>query len=268
MSSTHADAADHARCWDALAATSALYYGGVGGAASGRGERWFAAVSGLDHCELNVCGLLPDAGADDARAVVARLADDLPGIVFVSQRADPGVREVLLGNGFALGAEVEPLMALAAPPEPRPGSFTVAALDDEDALAVAAPLMAEAHHVPLHLVEQNVRAALASGAAQPWAARDGAEPVSVVWLVRAGDTLAVKEMMTPPRHQRRGAGAAVLTTALARSWDAGVRRAVLLSSVTGTRLYGSVGFAVVDRSVTAFRGAEPGLLDALGQTAT
>ena len=268
MDSTQPGTDEVARCWDALAATSTVYYGGVGGAASGRGERWFAALSGLDHCELNVCGLLPDAGQDDARAMLAGLGDDLPAIVFVSERADPAVRDVLVRNGFGLGAEVEPLMALAAPPQPRPGAFTVEALDAEAALAEAAPLMAEAHHVPLTLVEQNVRAAVASGAAQPWVARDGAEPVSVVWLVHAGDALAVKEMMTPPRHQRRGAGTAVLTTALSRAWDAGVRRAVLLSSVNGTRLYGSVGFTVVDRSVTAFRGAEPGLLEALGQTAT
>ncbi|MBI4940444.1 MAG: GNAT family N-acetyltransferase [Actinobacteria bacterium] len=268
MSGAASDPDETRGCWDALAATSAVYYGGVGGGVSARGERWFAAVSGLDHCELNVCGLLPGADADDVHAVLRHLPGDLPGIVFVSEHAAPAARTLLVHHGFDLGVEVEPLMVLPRPPQPRPGPFTVDALDEAEVIAHAVPLMAEAHHVPAGLVERNVRAALASGAAQAWAARDGDEALSVVWIVRAGDALAVKEMMTPPRHQRRGAGSAVLTTALARSWDEGVRRAVLLSSVNGTRLYGSTGFAVADRSTTAFRGAEPGLLEALGQSAT
>jgi GNAT superfamily N-acetyltransferase len=257
-----------AHCWDALAATSTVYYCGVGDAGPGRGSRWFAALSGLSHCELNVCGLLPGAGEDDAEALLAHLPDDLPAIVSVSEQARPAAGALLVRKGFVAGIEVEPLMALTRPPQPRPGPFSVETLDAQAVVAQAVPLMAEAHHVPVELVERNVRAALASGAAQAWVARDAGEPVSVVWVVRSGDALAVKEMMTPLRHQRRGAGSAVLTTALARSWDEGVRRAVLLSSVNGTRLYGSTGFAVADRSTTAFRGAEPGLLEALGQSAT
>lgn len=253
-------------CWQALADSSLAFYATVPQARPDRGDRWFAAVSGLDHGELNVCGLLPGAGAADAEQVADRLANDAAGIVFVSEHAATDATEPLVGQGFQLAGEVEPLMSCPGPPAASPDGYGVEPADPAVALAEAVPLMADAHHIPRELVEATVRAALGTGRAQPWVARLDGEPVSVVWLVRTRDCLVVKEMMTPARHQRRGAGRALLSTALARSWDGSVRRAVLLSSVAGRRLYTSLGFTVTDAVRTAFRGLDDELLAAIGQS--
>lgn len=105
-----------ADCWDALAASSLTYYATGEQGRPGRDDRWFAAVSGLDHGELNVCGLMPGAGADDARSVAVRLEGDLPGIVFVSEHARPDATGPLTGAGFTIAAEVEPVPAAGRRP--------------------------------------------------------------------------------------------------------------------------------------------------------
>lgn len=253
--------------WEALAASCLAYYATGEQAQPGRDQRWFAAVSALDHGELNVCGLLPGADPDDAQAVATRLEPDLPGIVFVSEHARRGATAPLTAAGFEVGTEVEPLMACATAPDASPGAYAVEQVRGVEALAITVPLMAEAHHIPADLVATVVRAALGTGLAVPWLARLDGEPVSVVWLVRAGDRLVVNEMMTPQRFQGRGAGRALLSAALASSWDGGVRQAVLLSTAAGRRLYTSLGFTVVDEVRTAFRGLDDEVLAAIGQTA-
>jgi GNAT superfamily N-acetyltransferase len=98
-----------------------------------------------------------------------------------------------------------------------------------------------------------------------WLAWDGVEPISVVWIVRHGDVLGVMEMMTPARHQRRGAGRALLTKALAAEWRDDTEFAVLLSTPAGRRLYESVGFEASDEVITRYRGLEDEVLAAIGQ---
>ena len=62
--------------------------------------------------------------------------------------------------------------------------------------------------VDSELLERSILHAASSGTAQMWIAWDGAEPISVVWIVRHEEVLGVMEMMTPARHQRRGTRAA------------------------------------------------------------
>lgn len=154
-------------------------------------------------------------------------------------------------------------MVARSAPEPVPGfdcrpALTAAERDE------ALQLTSQGHLVPADLVRTAVAPALGDPDVVPWLALDGDEPVSVVWLVRTGDRLVVKEMMTPARHQRRGAGRALLTAALAGSWDAAVRGAVLASTPAGRRLYASVGFQVLDPQVMVFRGADDEVLAAIG----
>lgn len=72
-------------------------------------------------------------------------------------------------------------------------------------------------------------------------------------------------MMTPPRHQRRGAGRCLLANALAESWTPETQQALLLSTPAGRRLYESLGFRAVDEVVTCHRGLEDDVLEAIGQ---
>jgi predicted GNAT family acetyltransferase len=74
-------------------------------------------------------------------------------------------------------------------------------------------------------------------------------------------------MTTPRRHQRRGAGRALLTAALADTWSPDTRFAVLIATPAGRRLYESIGFTAAGEVTTSFRGVDDGLLDAIGQAA-
>ena len=98
-----------------------------------------------------------------------------------------------------------------------------------------------------------------------WLAWDGGEPISVVWIVHHEDVLGVMEMMTPARHQRRGAGRALLTHALAAEWRDDTEFTVLLATPAGRRLYESVGFETSDEVMTRFRGLDDAVLAAIGQ---
>jgi GNAT superfamily N-acetyltransferase len=98
-----------------------------------------------------------------------------------------------------------------------------------------------------------------------WAARDEVDqPVSAVWIVRVGSILGVTEMMTPKGFRGRGAGRALLTAALARSWNDTITHAFLLSTPAGRRLYESLNFVAVDESLTCFRGSDEDVLAAIG----
>ena len=228
-----------------------------------RGAGWFAALSGQDHAELNVCGLAPDATVASAEELLD-VVGSLPCVVFTSEHADRAARAVLVAAGFEVATVPEPLMWCAERPIVAAGSFAVAPAAPEQVVHAIA-LTAEAHHIEAGLLEASI--GLAAGSrAEPWLAWDGDDPVSSVWLVTVAGAIGVDEMMTPSRHQRRGAGRQLLSTALADRWTPETTGALLLSTVAGRRLYESIGFAAVDEVITCFRGIDDDLLEAIGQT--
>lgn len=182
------------------------------------GPGWFAALSHEPSGELNVCGLTPEATITSARELASSIATDLPLIVFVSSRADPEAGAFLEANGFDTVTVPEPLMYTTRPTAPIETALRIEPAADAAALAAGIALTSEANTVGPELLERSIRHAADSGAAQMWLAWDGAEPISVVWIGRHEECLGVMEMMTPERHQRRGAGRALLTHALAAEW--------------------------------------------------
>jgi GNAT superfamily N-acetyltransferase len=127
-------------------------------------------------------------------------------------------------------------------------------------------ISADAHAVDRGMLERTL-ARTPRDAIELWLAWDGVEPIGTVWLLRGGGVIGVWSMMTPRRHQRRGAGRALLTAALADAWSPETRFAVLMATPAGRRLYASIGFAVADEVTTSFRGIDEALLDAIGQAA-
>lgn len=247
--------------WDTFGSLCQTFYASGEGARTAARDGWFAALSRTASAELNVCGLSDDVA-------VAPLLDVLggtqPALVFTSETAVEG-REVLASAGFEVADVAEPLMRCGAPGVPRESPFTASPASGEADLAVALRLTSAAHSVDVALLEASIGAAARTGSAQVWIARDGDEPVSAAWLCRTGRTLGVMEMMTPPQHQGRGAGRALLSTALQATWDDGIDEALLLATPAGRRLYESLGFASVDESLTCYRGLEDEVLAAIGQ---
>ena len=260
------DPLDDARAvWSAYCAAGPSFYASGPTGRTPAGDGWHAFLSGESHSELNVCTLLPGAGATAARELVTAIDEaDVPATVFVSEHAAPAAGEVLAAAGFATAVVVEPLMRSAAPPAPVETTLGIEPMRSDE-LAHALSLVAGAHHVDHAMVERTLTAAARDETTHVWLAWDGTEPVSVVWLCCRGRHLGVREMMTPKRHQRRGAGRALLTTALAAEWTPATEFACLVATPAGRRLYESIGFVVVDRVTTRFRGVDPGVLEAIGQ---
>jgi GNAT superfamily N-acetyltransferase len=219
--------------WNAYVALGRTTIGPAGSAR--RGDGWFAMVSGEQSAELNMCGLTPGA--------TARLEE----------------------LGFSTAPEPEALMVRARPPTCAAGPFRIRrAAEGEMRHGIA--ISAEAHEVDRGMLERTL-ARTPRDAIGLWLAWDESEPISAVWLVRHEDVIGVWSMMTPRRHQRRGAGRAVLTAALADIWSPETRFAVLMATPAGRRLYASIGFAVADEVTTSFRGIDAALLEAIGQGA-
>lgn len=250
--------------WDAFVGLALPFYTSGAGGKALEETGWFAALSLEQSGELNVCGLTPPATDASAKALLDAIGSDLPVIVFVSSYSDPGAGAFLDLNGFAAGSVSEPLMRLSRCPEPVPTPFRIE-LADAASIDIAVTLTAEAHHVDREMVENTLRHAGLSGVARIWIAWDGAEPVSAIWIRRHDRWLGVMEMMTPERHQRRGAGRALMTRALAEEWSAATDSALLVATPAGRRLYESIGFVASDEIVTRHRGLEDDVLDAIGQ---
>jgi GNAT superfamily N-acetyltransferase len=247
--------------WDAYFDLGRLAIGPAGSAH--RGDRWFALITGERSAELNICALTPGAGVSDVDAVIGVLDDDLPAVVFRSELADAHTTVQLERRGFQTAREPESLMVCRRPAEQVPALFMVRRASGGE-LAHGVRISSEAHELSAGMLERTLARAPVD-AVELWLAWEGDEPVSAVWLLRRDGVIAVRSMMTPRRHQRRGAGRAVLTTALAETWAPGTRFAVLLSTPAGRRLYESIGFAVVDNITTSFRGIDQAQLEAIGQ---
>ena len=256
------------RVWDAYQAVGSRLYGAGLRASIHRRSTWFALLSGEQEGELNVCGLLP--GATSASAAELTSAIDglgVPAIIFVSEFAEPAAGDHLAAEGYETAEVEEPLMRSDRPPSPVVSDFAVRPAANAAEIAAAIALTSEAHAVRRDLLERTFAQAAKDTSIRVWLALDGDEPVSVAWLGRDGEALGVKEMMTPERHQRRGAGRAVLTAALAAEWRPETRFSYLIATPAGRRLYESIGYIAVDRVRTRYRGLSPDVLAAIGQRA-
>ncbi len=249
--------------WNVFADLETRFYSAAAPQRAGRGDGWFAAISGVGHGELNVGGLMPGATSESAAALLAALGD-LPALVFTSELVADDVRAPLVDEDFEVVTVREPLMRAHAAPPVLPGAFrTAPARPSEIGLAIG--VTAEAHHIDPELLSATMGVAYRNGSATVWLAWEGDEPVSAVWICRSGETLGVIEMMTPTRHQRRGAGRQLLSAALNGLWTAETTGCVLLSTPAGRGLYESLGFVAVDEGISCIRGFEDEVLTAIGQ---
>ena len=250
--------------WADVAALTGRFYAAARGHLVGEG--WFASLSSLPTTELNVCGLDPSADGRSGAELAAVLGTELPALVFTSKAVSPLARDALMDVGFDVTPVLEPVMCSRTRPRPSGGPFEVRRCSTADDLDTALDLTAAAHQVPRHLLSSSIGEAATAGRASVWLAQQGDQPVSTVWLTRAGACLGVMEMMTPAEYQGRGAGRALLSHALHTEWGESVDRSVLLGTPAGRRLYESLGFVAVDESLTCARGLDDAVRDAIGQS--
>jgi hypothetical protein len=189
----------------------------------------------------------------------------LPATLFASQWLDDPTRSRLLDAGFQSTPVPEPLMRCSRRPDLGAGQFVVRAASSPAEVDAAMSLVSEAHKVPRSLLAPVFGSVAVDERSAVWLAWEETEPVSTVWTVTVGDVVAVVEMMTPERHQGRGAGRQLLAAALHGLWPESGGQALLLSSAAGRKLYESLGFVALDEATTFTRGADEDALIAIGQ---
>lgn len=80
-----------------------------------------------------------------------------------------------------------------------------------------------------------------------WIAEDNGQAVGCGIFIRTDDHVGIYSMATPPEHQRRGVGRAILEAAMFHYQSKGVERFTLGATEKGYSLYERAGFEVVTR---------------------
>jgi GNAT superfamily N-acetyltransferase len=120
---------------------------------------------------------------------------------------------------------------------------------------LAGDLVSAAFGLPRDAVARVLEpATTAASAADVYLAFDGDAPMSSVTVTRSGDTAGIWTMATPPEHQGKGMGRALLSRIIERLGRDGVRRFYLLATAAGFPLYTSLGFVTLAEEAAWVKG--------------
>ncbi len=249
---------ESARFWATLGRHGARLYSGGSGFVGWASDRSFANLTGEPNLDLNIACLYGAATEADAEALLAVIDSvDAPTVVPVSPTVAPGVSRCLVAAGFIAMEATE--AAMWRPPVPvtvnEAGPFTVRRAESPNDLAAAGRVLADAHGTASDVIERVFGLdELRAGTISCWIAWDGEEAASTAWLTVGDGLVGVWEMMTSPRHRRRGAARAALTTGLAALAADIPDGAILWASPDGRPLYLGLGFEVVEEVTAWVRG--------------
>ena len=228
----------------------------------------FVVISGAPHVDLNQGALFAAAGAADAEAIAAATeAAGVPCLVAVSASLEHPAPVVagLKAAGFVPTGIPEALFHAADPPPLHPAAFEIRRAETSADRAALPRVYAQTHGYEPATLDLYERSLDQAEHLEAWLAWDGDDPAAAVFLTHADGSLGVFDMVTVPRHRRRGAGRQMLSTALEAAWRrTGAREIVLWSSPAGRPLYESMGFRVGDDVDAWTRGATAEDLAAVG----
>ncbi|MBS0411485.1 MAG: GNAT family N-acetyltransferase [Proteobacteria bacterium] len=140
-----------------------------------------------------------------------------------------------------------PLMVLRpdVPVEPGRPTTIVRALGPE-LVAIAGDLISAAFDEPRDVIARCIDVCVTPTAGvETYIAWNDGRPMSTVTVTPTGDTAAISLMATPPEHQRKGVGRALLSQVIHDYRRRGVARFHLGATEAGRPLYDSLGFALV-----------------------
>jgi GNAT superfamily N-acetyltransferase len=206
------------------------------------------ALSGEPVADLNMMFVGDEPAAErfmtDALARAAERA--LPLLAVLSPQIGEALAPAAERAGL-IAAGTMPLMVLHATDPVRLGKpCQVERALSPQAVKTAGDLVAAAFDLPRASVANALDASLTefAGAEAYVALNDGAA-MSAVTVTRTGSTAGVWCMATPPEHQGKGMGRALLTRVIDRFQRQGVDRFFLLATPAGRPLYESLGFTLV-----------------------
>jgi GNAT superfamily N-acetyltransferase len=140
-----------------------------------------------------------------------------------------------------------PLMVLRpdVPVQPSRSTHIVRALGPELA-GVAGDLIAVAFNTPRDVVARYIDVCMTETAGvETYIAWGDEGPMCTVSVTPTGDTAGISLMATPPEHQRKGMGRALLSQVIDDYRRRGVERFHLGATEAGRPLYTSLGFELV-----------------------
>lgn len=202
-------------------------------------------LTGEPLADFNMLTLGPDPDAEGflTRAVARAKARGLPLTAMMS----PHVAQALAPVATRLGLRAvgtAPLMVLRAEtsvPAGRPVKVTRAL--GSELVGVAGDLVAAAFDVQRDAVARCIDVGITETAGvETYIARGDDGAMSAVSVTPTGNTAGISLMATPPEHQRKGLGRALLTQVIDDYRGRGVERFHLGATEAGRPLYASLGF--------------------------
>jgi GNAT superfamily N-acetyltransferase len=206
--------------------------------------------------DFNMLTLGPDPDAEGflVRSIARAKARGLPLLATMS----PHVAQTLAPVATRLGLTAvgtAPLMVLrphaivGTSARPRRAAKVIRALGPE-LVGIAGDLAAAAFNVRRDAVARCIDVGLTETAGvETYIAWGDDGPMSAVSVTPTGNTAGISLMATPPEHQRKGMGRALLTQVMDDYRRHGVERFYLSATEAGRPLYASLGFeAIADLS--------------------
>ena len=184
----------------------------------------------------------PDAEGFLTRSVARVKARGLPLQAMMSPRAAETLAPVATALGLAAVGKA-PLMLLRAetPVQPSRPVKVVRALGPE-VVSIAGDLIAAAFEAPRDVIARCIDVGLTeTPGVETYVAWGDDGAMSTVTLTPTGNTAGISLMATPPKHQRKGLGRALLTQVIADYRRRGVARFHLGATEAGRPLYASLG---------------------------
>jgi GNAT superfamily N-acetyltransferase len=188
----------------------------------------------------------PDAGAFLIRSIARARERGLPLLATMSPHVAPALAPVAEGLGLT-PVGTAPLMVLRAGTAVRPSRPTkvVRALGP-DLVGIAGDLAAAAFDAPRDVIARCIDVVLTETAGvETYIAWGDDGPMSAVSVTPTGNTAGISLMATPPEHQRKGMGRALLSRVIDDYRSRGVERFYLTATEAGLPLYASQGFEPV-----------------------
>ena len=219
--------------------------GGVPGVEMHMTRDCILGLTGEPLADFNMLtlGSDPDAEGFLTRAVARAKSRGLPLTAMMS----PHVAQALAPVATRLGLRAvgtSPLMVLRAGtsvPASRPVKVTRAL--GAELVGVAGDLVAAAFDVQRDAVARCIDVGVtATAGLETYIAWGDDGAMSAVTVTPTGNTAGISLMATPPRHQRKGLGRALLTQVIDDYRGRGVERFHLGATEAGRPLYASLGF--------------------------
>lgn len=214
-----------------------------------RSNQGILVLSGEMVADLNYA--LIDSGADSAEFLTEAINivknRNLPLIVILTQAAAAELNPLALRLGLKSGGQLPLMQNIPEGLISTSGDFEIRKVSCPDELNAVSELEARAFEMPREAVARvNQQTVLQRKYISFYIALDNGIPVSTVQATRSENICGIWSMATPPEHQGKGAGRALLSSALNDQIRNGTDWFYLMATLAGQKLYESLGFRTID----------------------